>query len=1150
MAINESQLALLKIQLKRATSSQWNQTTDTGGAWNGYVLRQAELGIEVFPDNTTKIKIGNGTSKWSELPYVAGESGFFVDSLPAANKAIKNNFYILGDKIYYTSNNNTWTLIGDTSSIDFNTLLNRPKYNGSVMKGSTDIPKVPTEASELDYVNGSSGLTTTNVQSAIDEIALKMKSLYTRPTGNSILFGNNSAGVATTFPYSTSKTASTIAQRTTTGTLKAVDPIENDDLATKLYVDDLVNPLTTRVTSLESNVSSYNTKIKNLETRTTNIESDVTTLKNKVDTIEPQVETNTDNITSLNSKLGTTNITVANLTNQVNELKESLENIDLDAVEAKITEEATKRQNNDIISIEGGIGASNNQIRLTKGDGSTLTGTIPLATNTSNGLISYTDYKQIIANRDAIQELKNQSGGYIGISFPIKADLDKYQIPATTTKGSSTFVLDDETHNGATTKYYYDGTSFKFAYVIEYDPIGTATTTTKGIVLSSQTDGKVFVETDGTMSLNGYDAIITSLNNKPDRSELGAVTDNNYSDEDKSKVGLIVTDGDGDMFLGDDGQYHTIIIPEGILSDIVVDGNSIIDPLTKEVDLDKIVLTGSYNDLKDKPANLVQDAGYVHTDNNYNNTDKSKVGLIVTDGDGKSVLSNDGTYKKLADVAFNGSYNSLTNIPTNLVQDSNYVHTDNNFTNGYRDKVDQLKLEAEENIIDSISVNNSQLIPDSNKNVNIDLSKYALEEDIPTKTSDLQNDTNFVSDANYIHTDNNFTNTLNTKLEGIESGAQVNILEGVKVDGTLLDIDFDKSVNISLVDYAKKDSVDILEDRILSAEINIQALEAGGLWRGIFDTYASLPKNAISSGSSFVGGTVDSNDYVIIREDETHLDEQGNPCKTRYYATAIADDGAITWTYFDKEEGSIAVATNSSLGLVKGTEYIPLDESTIGKVSVEADGSMSVNGLNNLGYLPLAGSMINTPGYITDRSGPMTGSIWFDNENIGLYGRIGTSDYYRVKQNSGLEIAVGHVDEGDMPIYVRQYEGDGTSVADAEVDNFRVIKRTLTLLDSDGNTVIPGNLKLSMQNANITWEQGAYYQRIATIDNTSVGTDVFRFQQSTNTGSSFTTLASVTDQGKIIATENLKTNNGEVEFIDKVTQRYNSDEECIEFIFA
>ena len=36
---------------------------------------------------------------------------------------------------------------------------------------------------------------------------------------------------------------------------------------------------------------------------------------------------------------------------------------------------------------------------------------------------------------------------------------------------------------------------------------------------------------------------------------------------------------------------------------------------------------------------------------------------------------------------------------------------------------------------------------------------------LPTKTSDLENDSNFVSDANYIHTDNNFTNEEKTKLE-------------------------------------------------------------------------------------------------------------------------------------------------------------------------------------------------------------------------------------------------------------------------------------------------------------------------------------------------------------------------------------------------
>lgn len=46
---------------------------------------------------------------------------------------------------------------------------------------------------------------------------------------------------------------------------------------------------------------------------------------------------------------------------------------------------------------------------------------------------------------------------------------------------------------------------------------------------------------------------------------------------------------------------------------------------------------------------------------------------------------------------------------------------------------------------------------------------------IPTKTSDLTNDSDFVSDANYVHTDNNFTSTEKTKLSGIASGAEVNV---------------------------------------------------------------------------------------------------------------------------------------------------------------------------------------------------------------------------------------------------------------------------------------------------------------------------------------------------------------------------------------
>lgn len=48
-------------------------------------------------------------------------------------------------------------------------------------------------------------------------------------------------------------------------------------------------------------------------------------------------------------------------------------------------------------------------------------------------------------------------------------------------------------------------------------------------------------------------------------------------------------------------------------------------------------------------------------------------------------------------------------------------------------------------------------------------------QDIPTKTSDLTNDSNFAVDSSYVHTDNNFTTTLKNKLDGISSGAEANV---------------------------------------------------------------------------------------------------------------------------------------------------------------------------------------------------------------------------------------------------------------------------------------------------------------------------------------------------------------------------------------
>lgn len=56
-----------------------------------------------------------------------------------------------------------------------------------------------------------------------------------------------------------------------------------------------------------------------------------------------------------------------------------------------------------------------------------------------------------------------------------------------------------------------------------------------------------------------------------------------------------------------------------------------------------------------------------------------------------------------------------------------------------------------------------------------DISELANRSEIPTKTSQLQNDSSFISDARYVHTDNNYTTTEKNKLSGIASGAEVNV---------------------------------------------------------------------------------------------------------------------------------------------------------------------------------------------------------------------------------------------------------------------------------------------------------------------------------------------------------------------------------------
>ena len=135
-------------------------------------------------------------------------------------------------------------------------------------------------------------------------------------------------------------------------------------------------------------------------------------------------------------------------------------------------------------------------------------------------------------------------------------------------------------------------------------------------------------------------------------------------------------------------------------------------------------------------SNYVSDANYVHTDNNYTNADASKLSGISPNATAVSVTQVLSTGTKIAEIDVDGT-------TTDLYAPSG---------GGGGGSVDDVQVNGVSVVVSGIA-----------------------QVTVPTATSDLTNDSNFVSDASYVHTDNNFTNADVTKLNGIASGAEVNV---------------------------------------------------------------------------------------------------------------------------------------------------------------------------------------------------------------------------------------------------------------------------------------------------------------------------------------------------------------------------------------
>lgn len=178
--------------------------------------------------------------------------------------------------------------------------------------------------------------------------------------------------------------------------------------------------------------------------------------------------------------------------------------------------------------------------------------------------------------------------------------------------------------------------------------------------------------------------------------------------------------------------------------------------------------------------------------NDYTSAEKTKLSGIAAGAQANVLegIQRNGTSvaitNKIANISVPTKTSDLTN-DSNFAVDASYVHTDTNYTADEKSKLSGIAAGAQVNKIEAIKVNGSaQTI--TSKTVSIT---------VPTKTSDLTNDSNLVVDAAYVHTDNNYTSTEKTKLSGIATGAQVNVIESVKVNGTAQSVT-SKAVNITV----------------------------------------------------------------------------------------------------------------------------------------------------------------------------------------------------------------------------------------------------------------------------------------------------------------------------------------------------------------
>ena len=235
---------------------------------------------------------------------------------------------------------------------------------------------------------------------------------------------------------------------------------------------------------------------------------------------------------------------------------------------------------------------------------STRSITLPVASGSQAGVINTSTYNAIQENSQNIDAIL---GGAVAISNlpaePTQAELTTAWQTATglTTLINGARIFDNTNQKNWT--YYTNTTTWYATDASGSTTVSTATNTSLGIVKGdATTDGKAFVEADGSLSINGWDQI---------------------------------TNGVADA-LSDIASLQTQKVDK-----IADKGLSTNDYTTAEKNKLSSIEAGA----EVNAPNTVIDASYVHTDNNYTTTEKDKLAGLSNANNATITITQGGTTK-------------------------------------------------------------------------------------------------------------------------------------------------------------------------------------------------------------------------------------------------------------------------------------------------------------------------------------------------------------------------------------------------------------------------------------------------------------------------------------------------------------------------